>query len=108
MRKVEHPATLAPASPLRRELFLALAEAKATGRANWQIAAEVGIHPATLSRIVFGRSVPSPARAAAIAAALGRPVEALFPDLNEHEPAVGGGLAHSQTGTDEARASRAG
>jgi hypothetical protein len=73
-------------APIRAELLLALVEARRDGRAQWAVAADAGIHPSTLSRIVFRRreyadNPPSHERAKAIARSLGCDVGELFPDL---------------------------
>jgi transcriptional regulator with XRE-family HTH domain len=67
--------------PIRHELRIALAEAKATGRHGYQVAAAAHIDPTTLSRIVTGQRVPHRLTAEAIARALDRDVADVFPDL---------------------------
>lgn len=78
-------ADTAPKTP-RRELYLALAEARMRGLRQWQVAAAAGIDPSTLSRIVTRERDPRGAQAAALAAVLGTGVAQLFPDLNGEDP----------------------
>jgi transcriptional regulator with XRE-family HTH domain len=66
----------------RRELFLALAEARLErGARQFEIAVLAGLDPAELSRILNWRLDPTPVQAQRIAAALGRVTEELFPDV---------------------------
>ena len=67
----------------RRELYLALAEARLRGLRQWQVAAAAGIDPTTLSRIVTRVREPRSEQAAALSSVLETPVAALFPDLLE-------------------------
>jgi len=64
-------------SPLQR----ALAEARAAGCPQWAVADTAGISRSMLSRAASGESGVSERTAHAIAAALGRPVDSLFPEL---------------------------
>src|SRR5215216_1194302 len=64
----------------RRELSRALAEAKAAGRTTADVAADARIARATLSRILNGHRTPHRLTREALAAALGRPAEDLFPE----------------------------
>src|SRR5215210_1705975 len=65
----------------REALSRALAEAKAAGRRAEDVAADAHIARETLGRILNGHQRPHPLTAEAIARALGRPVEAIFPAL---------------------------
>jgi transcriptional regulator with XRE-family HTH domain len=65
--------------PLRR----ALAEAKAAGRTTADVAADAHIARATLSRIANGHRTPNRLTREAIARALDREVDVLFPEFYE-------------------------
>jgi hypothetical protein len=69
----------------RRELYLALADARLAGRRKWRVAADAGIDPAVLSRILNCHLEPTAAEARALAATLEREVDELFPDMG-HTP----------------------
>lgn len=60
-------------TPLKRVL-------QSEGRRQTWLASQIGMDPPTLSRIVTGRLVPTDAERLAIAKALGREVEELWPD----------------------------
>jgi transcriptional regulator with XRE-family HTH domain len=72
----------------RRELALALADARAAGRRHYEIAAAAHIDPATLSRIVTGQRVPQRLTREAIARALDRDPAALFPEFEDVDVAA--------------------
>jgi transcriptional regulator with XRE-family HTH domain len=90
--------TTAPPRTPRRELYLALAEARMYGLRQWQVAAAAGIDPTTLSRIVTRERDPRQAQASALAEVLGVPLVDLFPDLEDDEPGVESGLVGSSAG----------
>lgn len=62
---------------------MALAEARLNGLEQYQVAGRAGVDPATLSRILNRKREPTLDQARAIASALNRSVEELFPDLGE-------------------------
>jgi transcriptional regulator with XRE-family HTH domain len=68
---------------IRRELTIALAEARVAGRPMYRVAAEAHIDPKTLARIAAGRQAPHPVTREAIARALGRDPAELFCDLED-------------------------
>ena len=68
---------------IRRELTVALAEARIAGRTMYRVAAEAHVDPKTLARIAAGRQEPHRLTREAIARALGRDPQELFPELVE-------------------------
>lgn len=64
-----------------------------SGRTQREVAAEVGIHESYLSRIANGLHVDDEPTRAAIAAALGRPVDELFPSYEAPQDAAPGPTA---------------
>jgi transcriptional regulator with XRE-family HTH domain len=72
---------------LNERLILALAHSRARGLPAYQIAAQVGVSPAYLSRWASGQRRPSPQQAKRLARIVGVPADELFP--NEIDPGVG-------------------
>lgn len=68
--------------PARPELWLSLAHVRASdGRRHFQVAADAGIHPTELSKILNAHRAPTVKEADRIAVALNRNVAELFPEL---------------------------
>ena len=64
---------------IRRELTIALAEAKTAGRPLYRVAVEAHVDPKTLARIAAGRQRPYRLTRESIARALDRDVDEVFP-----------------------------
>ena len=73
--------TTANTNSKRSELFMALAGARLKGRRQWEVAAEAGMDPARLSRILNREREPTSEQAVRLAAVLDVPAAELFPDL---------------------------
>jgi transcriptional regulator with XRE-family HTH domain len=90
----------ATAPGLNGELLLALAALRVRGFRNADVARAAGLSACTLSSYVHGHRRPSRDAAERVAAVIGQPVEALWPELTQNDTTAAGAGDRGVTAED--------